>query len=443
MVLVSGGVTADSALVLGTQGQTGLCIVRSLGRRGVRVVAGGPSPRSLGMLSRHSDDSYVHPDPRRDADAFVDHLVSAIPAQSVDLVFAPTDWLSVLLSRHGDAIESTGATLALEDWSTLRLVDDKARLFDRMADVDVPCPETRAPRSVREVAALAPEMSYPVVVKPRSKTLWVDGVHSRHLVDDANYAASPADLVTTFESMLAADPRLREHPPIVQAFVPGETTATVVLADGGEVRAHFQERRLRTAPASGGNSALLGAVDDPRMLTYAERVVAALDWTGPAQVEFMQRPDGEYELVEVNGRYWGSLPFAVRCGVDVPWLHYRQLRGERVSHDGDYRTDVVGRRMLEDGKWFLEQLSDRNLRAVGPFLADFVRADHLFVSASDPLPTLGAVVRGPRAALRVSRTQFSRATGADRATRAGGDDGPERDRRPSAQDGASGRPRNR
>lgn len=392
------------------------------------------------MLSRHSDDSYVHPDPRRDADAFVDHLGSTIPEESLDLVFAPTDWLSVLLSRHGDVVEATGATLALEDWSTLRQVNDKARLFDRMRAVDVPCPETHAPRSVREVAALAPDLAYPVVVKPRSKTLWVDGVHSRHLVDDANYAASPTELVDIFESMLAADPRLREHPPIVQAFVPGETTATVVLADAGEVRAHFQERRLRTFPASGGNSALLGAVDDPRMLTYAERVVAALDWCGPAQVEFMQRPDGEYVLVEVNGRYWGSLPFAVRCGVDVPWLHYRQLRGERVSHDGDYRTDVVGRRMLEDGKWFLEQLSDRNLRAVGPFLADFVRTDHLFVSTSDPLPTLGTIARGPREALRVIRTQFGPATDGSRASQVGGDDVPESDHLPSAHERASGRP---
>ena len=393
-----------SALVLTTQQQSGLAIVRSLGRRGVTIVAGGSEEPTLGMRSRFSDGRYVHPEPGAGAQRFLDHLLSYLDDADHDYVFGPTDWMTALLSKHEREVEATGTRPAVEDWDTFAAVFDKARLFDSMADVDVPTPDTRAPETVEDVEAIAPDLSYPVVVKPRSKTRWDDsGQCSTYLVDDSSYASSPDELVETYRSVLADEPDLRDWPPIVQTYVPGETTTTVVLADEGDVRAHFQERRLRTVPPSGGSSALLSVVDDDRMARYAERVIAAIDWTGPAQVEFMERPDGEYVLIEVNGRYWGSLPFAINCGVDFPWLHYRQLRGETVFHDGDYRTDVIQRRTRQDLEWLGHQLADRNYRALGPFLADFLRADHTFVSLRDPLPTLWILRQIPGTLLEEGR----------------------------------------
>jgi predicted ATP-grasp superfamily ATP-dependent carboligase len=410
-----------SALVLTTQKQSGLAIVRSLGRRGVPVVAGGPSAPTLGMRSRFSDGRYVHPDPETGAQRFLDDLLAYLDDTTHEYVFGPTDWMTSLLAKHRPEIEATGTCPAVEDWETFRRVFDKGRLFERLADVDVPCPETHAPETVADVASIASDLSYPVVVKPRSKTFWDDeGRYATYLVDDRNYAGSPAELRETYRSLLAEEPKLRAWPPIVQEYVPGETTTTVVLAEDGEVRAHFQERRLRTVPPSGGSSALLGVVDDRRMYRYAERVIGAFDWTGPAQVEFMERPDGEYVLIEVNGRYWGSLPFAINCGVDVPWLHYRQLSGESVRHDGNYRTDVIQRRTRQDLEWLGHQLAERNYRALGPFLADVVRADHTFVSLRDPLPTLWALRQVPETLLNMepSALETNDATaGAERTRR--------------------------
>ncbi|MFD1586959.1 ATP-grasp domain-containing protein [Halorientalis brevis] len=393
-----------SVLVLTTQQQSGLAVVRSLGQRGLSVVAGGPSHPTLGMLSRFSDGQYVHPDPRTDREAFLDHLLSYLRDEDHDFVFGPTDWMTYLLSKHGDEIERTGTQVAVEDWDTFREVFDKARLFERLADTDVPCPETHAPSSLDEVEAVASEISYPAVVKPRSKTCWSDqGQCQTVLVEDQNYADTPTELIDTYRTVLEETPDGDEWAPLVQEYVPGQTTTTVVLADDGTVRAHFQERRLRTVPPSGGSSALLSVVDDPEMLRYAERVIETFDWTGPAQVEFMERPDGEYVLIEVNGRYWGSLPFAINCGVDFPWLHYRQLRGETVRHDGNYRTDVIQRRSAQDIKWFRQQLAAGNLRAASQFLVDFPRVDHTFVSLSDPLPTAWALSQMPAEALSAIR----------------------------------------
>jgi hypothetical protein len=45
--------------------------------------------------------------------------------------------------------------------------------------------------------------------------------------------------------------------------------------------------------------------------------LAALEWTGLAMVEFKVGEDGP-KLMEINGRVWGSLPLAVKSGVDFP-----------------------------------------------------------------------------------------------------------------------------
>lgn len=380
-----------SVLVLNTERQAGLAIVRSLGRRGVTVVAGGSSSPTIGMLSQHSDGRYVHPSIETDPAAFVEHLVAYLDRTPHDIVFGPTDQMTYLLSKHADKIETTGTTAAVADWESFRTVFDKAQLFDQLTPVDVPCPETHAPASLAAVESIAPALTYPRVIKPRSKTVWTDSGYSIHLVDDQNYVTSPRELVTTYRAILDSTPAFREWPPIVQEYVPGETTTTVALADDGDIRVDFQERRIRTVPPSGGSSSLLGAVDDNRMREYAARVLESFNWSGPAQVEFMQRPDGEYVLIEVNGRYWGSLPFAINCGVDIPWYHYRQLQGNPVTAVDDYRTDIRQRRTSEDIKWLLTQLQDRNVSALIPFLADLVRANHTFVSMSDPLPTVWVI----------------------------------------------------
>ncbi len=49
------------------------------------------------------------------------------------------------------------------------------------------------------------------------------------------------------------------------------------------------------------------------------RCCGALDWTGVAMVEFkLDARDGVAKLMEINGRFWGSLQLADRRGRRFP-----------------------------------------------------------------------------------------------------------------------------
>jgi peptidoglycan-associated lipoprotein len=94
----------EGVLVLDTGGQCGLSVVRYLGKLGLSVTAAESTPRSLGMLSRYSDGSYVYPDPYHEAEAILDRKA---------------DWLrsnpgaTVQIEGHCDERGTTAYNLAL------------------------------------------------------------------------------------------------------------------------------------------------------------------------------------------------------------------------------------------------------------------------------------------------------------------------------------------
>lgn len=380
-------------LVLDGDSQASLGVVRSLGKRGVAISIGAASTPSLSGFSRHVDHAVRFPDPAASPGEFADALHDELESGRYEAVIPTRDDTTTVVSRHKDRLADTGTLVGVEDWDRYQLTADKERTFELAARLDVPIPETVAPRTIADVESYAPDLPYPVVVKSRSKHVEdPSGALVTQEVDDGQYATTPAELVEIFRDLQTAHESLREHPPIVQEYIPGQTTTTVGVARDGTLLTHFQERRLRTTPASGGSSTLIRGFRDDRLATYAAEVVDALDWTGPIQVEFMRTPTDEYRLIEVNGRYWGSTPLAIASGVDIPAIHYAVLRGNDPTTPDTYRDDVVQQRLLYgDIKWLTEQLETGNNWALVPFVEALITADQVFLSFDDPVPTLAAV----------------------------------------------------
>jgi len=89
------------------------------------------------------------------------------------------------------------------------------------------------------------------------------------------------------------------------------------------VLATFAHRRLREKPPSGGVSVLAEAVVlEPALEAAALALLAELNWEGVAMVECKrdEANGGRPVLMEINGRFWGSLQLAIDAGVNFPAL---------------------------------------------------------------------------------------------------------------------------
>jgi hypothetical protein len=124
----------------------------------------------------------------------------------------------------------------------------------------------------------------------------------------------------------------------------------------------FAHRRVREKPPSGGASVLCESVPlDPELLDQTMRLLGPLAWHGVAMMEYKQdRRTGRSFLMEVNGRFWGSLQLAVHAGVDFPYLSYQLALGQSLEIPHTYSVGVRSRWLLGDLDHLLLRLFHSN-----------------------------------------------------------------------------------
>ncbi len=303
--------TATRGRVLVTDAGRGsaISIIRSLGRRGWYVVAADADAHSPGFHSRYTAGRVVYPAPERNSRATVERLLRAAREHRVDLLIPVTDEVLLPVSAARDAFAGTCA-LALPEPDALAVAEDKAATVELAARLGVPIPRGCVVETADQAVDRAADLGFPVVVKPiNSRVRHDDGTIESFTV---SYAEDPERLAATVERLEGRCPVL------LQEYCPGEGHGVELLLHRGQPLAAFQHRRLREVPVTGGASSCRESVPlDRSLFEQAVRLLAELRWTGLAMVEFKVGPGGP-RLMEVNPRIWGSLPLAVRCGVDFP-----------------------------------------------------------------------------------------------------------------------------
>jgi predicted ATP-grasp superfamily ATP-dependent carboligase len=155
---------------------------------------------------------------------------------------------------------------------------------------------------------------------------------------------------------------------LLQEYYPGEGHGVELILERGRPLAAFQHRRLREVPVTGGASSFRESVPlDPVLYDYAVRLLDALHWTGLAMVEFKLGEQGP-RLMEINGRIWGSLPLAVKSGMDFPGrmvdLYLGSSSARNGSPDTDYLLGVRSHNLDLEVIWIGSALRGRRRRLV-------------------------------------------------------------------------------
>lgn len=333
-------------LVTDSEQRSALAVVRSLGRAGYHVEAASWRPRSLAGGSRFAEAEHVVPDPAADAGAFVSALGELVRDRGIDVLIPMTDVsASVALTLRRD---HPSLLIPFPPGTTWESVADKAALMETASQLGVPVPKQvvvgDSGADLAESVALGAEVGWPLVVKPhRSAVLGTDGVEKFGV----RLAADASEL----RQILAAYAP-GAFPILVQERVQGPGLGGFFLAVDGEVVASSAHQRLREKPPTGGVSVLRESVPlRTDLRRHSEALLAHYGWTGVAMVEFKEDArTGTPYLMEINGRFWGSLQLAIDSGVDFPRLLVERLhdpasRGSQfeVAPAAPYRVGVRSR----------------------------------------------------------------------------------------------------
>ncbi len=343
-----------TALVTDGDERSALAVVRSLGRRGVSVIVGSDRPASLASSSRYCARHVTYPSPTRERDAFGRFLVDFVTRESVDVVIPVTDVTTHAVSQHQLEIDRYTAA-AVPPFEAFEAATNKWTLMQRAAAGGQRTPQTHFVADLMALEAVIDEVQYPAVVKPARSRVPVNG---GWISTSVHYAPSRAALIELYENT----PYLAVHPSLIQERIVGSGLGVFALFNHGTLLAAFAHRRLREKPPSGGVSVLRESVAlDRRLEEAAVRLLGPLGWHGVAMLEFKKSCcTGESFLMEVNGRFWGSLQLAIDAGVDFPWLVHQLALGERPETPQGYSVGVKCRWFLGDVDHLLLRVFKRN-----------------------------------------------------------------------------------
>lgn len=367
-----------------------LTIARSLARRGAVVHIAGHTERPLSSYSRHCTLYWRCPNPLEAESDYLGWLDQHCSTEAYDLVIPVTERTLVPLSRQRADFDDVPLVMPAAD--SLDLVLDKSQTMALAEQVGVCVPQGVRVDSLAQLEAVADGLHFPVVLKPeRSIGSGAAGVSQLQV----SYAFDHAEL------RAGCTHALRFGAVLLQEYFAGQGVGVELIADRGNIAYSFQHRRLHEVPLTGGGSSL--RVSEPVnaiLLEASRKLIEALNWHGVAMVEFKFDPaTGDYRLMEINGRFWGSLPLAAAAGADFPGMLFELERDGAVGTTTPYRNGVLCRLLSRDVSWY-----EAVLRGAAPArivtlptrgevlrgLAQFFSPRHRYdvQSLSDPLPGL-------------------------------------------------------
>lgn len=310
-----------------------LALARAFGRAGHAVFVAGPTRRSLAGASRFVREQAAVADALHEPDRFVEQLAALCRRWEATVLIpvAEPAALAVLAARS-----RFGAVLVpFPDLTHFRAICDKAEVLRAAATLGIAVPAQRVVASPGEIGPEADAVSqYPVVLKP-ARSVSGDGAAGVKL--SVTYAANRTELEARLREIPAA-----AYPVLLQQRVTGPGMGIFLLRWGGRTIARFAHRRLREKPPSGGVSVYRESVPaDAALLAQSEALLAHFGWEGVAMVEYkVDRRTGAAYLMEINGRFWGSLQLAVDAGVDFPNLLLAAARGAPPARPPEYRSGI-------------------------------------------------------------------------------------------------------
>lgn len=328
-------------LICDARQRSALAATRALGRLGVEVITADESSPTLAGASRFSRASCVYPSPYTAPARFLDWFMLHAQQGIADIVFPMTEVTTDLLIRHRD--QWPHIILPFADISIIDRLSDKMALMRRARELAIPTPASIPVLQAGDLDGLPNGISFPVVIKPYRSRIWLG---DSWLPTSVRYARNRKELL----SLTQSERYLREHPFLLQQYVPGSGQGVFAIYDRGTPLAFFSHRRLREKPPTGGVSVLSeSCAPPPLLLLHARRLLDDVRWHGVAMVEFKVTEDGTPYLMEINARFWGSLQLSIDCGVNFPEMLYRLACGERPAPIANYPE---GRRL----RWWLGDL---------------------------------------------------------------------------------------
>jgi predicted ATP-grasp superfamily ATP-dependent carboligase len=371
------------AVVLG-MGANGLGYVRSLGAHGIGTIAldvwGDP-----GMRSRYCIPLVV-PHPERDTDGLIGVLHELAGAFSERPPLLPTGDDFLLFTAQHQAELQDDYRMNVPSYEGALLCVNKRLQYERAERVGIAIPHTVYP-SDSDIETVTSDVTFPCFLKPYYGHRWREHLHARReSVTKMVEVSSRRELEDAYHAMRGSGLDF-----LVQEKIPGEDDRLWALQTyidaTGSPKAIFTKRKLRQFPRGIGDSSCQVGERNDEVASLGLSLLASIQHRGCAGVEFKEDPrDGRLKLIEVNPRSLATNHHAVVSGVDIPFIHYRDVCQDQVRMEDSFEEGIKWIHLARDLPAFLEYWAMGDLDVAGWIASWRGRRCYAYFEWDDPLP---------------------------------------------------------
>jgi hypothetical protein len=332
-----------------------IAVIRSLGRAGHFVHACATDADALGLMSKYAGASTLCPDYQ--SQDFLPWLREYVQKQNICTII-PSEGLLLALRSVFDEFSTRLPVPQRSDIVYAGM--SKFDLFNILVNQSDPVVAEHLPPTI-----LVTDMSR----LPRLEDLAKLGT-TLFIKVDGVYAIDPDSGGTVYKctSALEALKRLKQlagqfRKALVQGYVSGQGVGAFFLIWEGKLIAEFMHKRLHEVPYTGGVSSYRASWFHREIYDDALRKIKRLGWEGVAMMEYRwDARTKRYFLMEMNGRFWGSLHLALYAGVDFPKLLVDAFHGRTHSDGMEFTQNVYCRHTFpKELEYVWSRLKDRGL----------------------------------------------------------------------------------
>ncbi len=308
-------------LILDAHTSAGLACIRSLGQNSFEIHAASYRKCAHGLYSRFVLKRFLYPNPEENIPSFIEWLLAQMKQYAYTLVFPMTEATLLSIAQYRHQLPAF-ASRTIPSETAIYYTFNKKNTLALAHTCGISVPQSFSILALSQLQDLP--LKFPVVLKePCTGNIHAGKVRSGRGVF---YPATPDALKKRLESGLMDGKEF-----LIQELLLGFGIGLSLLSTPQGILAPFAHRRLVEAHPTGSRAVVAERIPVPEiLLPKIELFLQKAQFYGPVMFEFKEC-HGEWILLEVNGRFWGSLPLALSCGINFPLLFYQYLTDQRYT----------------------------------------------------------------------------------------------------------------
>lgn len=281
--------------------------------------------------SRYIDEYYTIGSPITDLSDFVTNLISLINKEKFDCVLPIHDPAVQVCQKYYSEISTYTRIIGLNKEEIQLYATDKWKLFEQAKNTGFKIPKSYLVTNLDEAYSAITELSFPCVIKPRSSSVILNNKVLELSVRFANNKEEYIDTVREYINVVNV---------IVQEYLEGYGIGYNIISNQGKILNQYIHCRINENHGVSTYRETL-AIDTFSLKSLISNLVSQIQWNGVAMIEFRICKGVPY-LMEMNGRFWGSIELGIRSGLNYPvQLYEMQVLNKNIQTDIKYKLIKV------------------------------------------------------------------------------------------------------